>query len=239
MAEWKSSSFYILVRIQSAIAAIRGYRSPSGPDAGSTLGFRDPTRLTRWTGGFLYAHLVIAVVRFCIWGLETSLGSFELWPPAGITWVALQLLAVYGTWVLVPVWTHLANRNVRQLGASGLTFTPGWAAAWYFLPPGLFWKPYQVMKEIWQASVDPADWSGQRGSPLVGWWWALWLVVTWGESLVYGVATLLLEPADAQSVENASRLVSRLLQVPLTLLLLTIITRVRSLQMRHYHADPQ
>lgn len=28
-----------------------------------------------------------------------------------------------------------------------MTFAPEWAAGWYFLPPGLFWKPYQVMQE--------------------------------------------------------------------------------------------
>ena len=48
-----------------------------------------------------------------------------------------------------------------------------------------------------------------------------------------GVVTLTLEPGDAQTISNAVGLVGRVLRVPLTLLLLTIITKVHSLQMRH------
>ena len=36
-------------------------------------------------------------------------------------------------------------------------------------------KPYQAMKEIWRVSHDPARWSTLGGSPLLGWWWGLWL----------------------------------------------------------------
>ena len=101
----------------------------------------------------------------------------------------------------------------------------------------LFWKPYRVMTEIWRASVDPTDWEGQRGSSLVGWWWALWLAVTWGELLVYGVATLMLAPDAAQTVDDAVGLAGRVLHIPLTLLLLTIIIRVHRLQVGHYEGD--
>ena len=204
---------------------------------GSESGFNDPTNLTRWTTGFLFAHLAFVLVRLCVSAVEQGVGSLELPSAIRIIWIALQLLVFYGTWVLVPVWTRRASHNARQLGACDMTFTPAWAAGWYFLPPGLLWKPYQVMTEIWQASVDPTDWKGQRGSPLVGWWWALWLTVTWGELLVYGVATLTLEPGEAQTVDGAVGLAGRVLHVPLTLLLLTIIMKVHRLQMGHFHGD--
>ena len=206
-------------------------------NTGAGSGFKDPTNLTRWTKGFLYAHLAFVVVRLCIRAVEQSGGSLELSAATRVISIALQLLVVYGTWMLVPVWTRRANHNVRQLGACDMTFTPDLAAGWYFLPPGLLWKPYQVMKEIWRASVDPTDWKGQRGSPLVGWWWALWLTVTWGKLLVYGVATLTMEPGGAQTVDSAVDLAGRVLHVPLTLLLLTIITKVHRLQMGHYGGD--
>ena len=204
---------------------------------GSESGFNDPTNLTRWTTGFLFAHLAFVLVRLCVSAVEQGVGSLELPSAIRIIWIALQLLVFYGTWVLVPAWTRRANHNARQLGACDMTFTPAWAAGWYFLPPGLLWKPYQVMTEVWQASVDPTDWKGQRGSPLVGWWWALWLTVTWGELLVYGVATLTLEPGDAQTVDGAVGLAGRVLHVPLTLLLLTIITKIDRLQMGHHDGD--
>ncbi|MYA44543.1 MAG: DUF4328 domain-containing protein [Gemmatimonadetes bacterium] len=239
LSAWKGSCFYALVRLQDAFAAWnpRGDRFWTTIAGDSWSGFRDPTNLTRWTKGFLYAHLALVLGRLCFRAVEQAEGSLELPTAIRIISIALQLLVFYGSCVLVPVWTRRANHNARQLGACGMTFTPGWAAAWYFLPPGLFWKPYEVMTEIWRASVDPTDWEGRRGSPLVGWWWALWLAVTWGEFLVYGVAKLMLEPADAQTVGGAVRLAGLVLHLPMTLFLLTIVIKVHRLQVGHYDGD--
>lgn len=224
---------YALLQVRSASAALklRDYQAFSRVFTGSTGAFNDPTRLTRWTRGFLYAHVAIAVYGLCNRVFE---GSLELPPAAAGAAIAIQIVAFYGTVILVPLWTHRANHNARQLGATDMTFTPGWAAGWYFLPPGLLWKPCLVMKEIWQASVDPVEWRGHHGSPLIGWWWTMWVATTWGELLLWGLAVVALEPGDAQVVESAAALVSRLLHVPLTLLLLTIITKVHNMQMKHY-----
>ena len=32
------------------------------------------------------------------------------------------------------------------------------------------------MKEIWQVSSNPLDWSTQEAPGLIGWWWGLFLV---------------------------------------------------------------
>lgn len=116
--------------IRGAIASIRlgDYRSLSRIVTGSEPGFSDPTNLTRWTRIFLSAHVAFVVIRLCLQALERGGGSIEFWPAAAVIWVALQILVVYGTFVLVPVWTHRANHNARQLGASHMTFTPAWAA---------------------------------------------------------------------------------------------------------------
>lgn len=236
LAEWKRASLYALVQVRTASAALnlRDYQAFSRVFAGSAGGFSDPTRLTRWTRGFLWAHVAIVAIRLSIRALERVGGTVELSPVVWGLWVAVQLLAVYGTVILVPLWTRRANHNAGQLGAAEMTFTPSWAAGWYFLPPGLLWKPYLVMKEIWQVSVDPGDWRSQRGSPLLDWWWALWLIAVWGELLVFAVARLALEPGDAQTVEGAMGLANQLLHLPLTLILLTIITKIHDMQMVHY-----
>jgi hypothetical protein len=73
-------------------------------------------------------------------------------------------------------WIYRANTNARALGARGMQFTPGWSIGWYFIPILSFWKPYQAMKEIWQASKSPDSWSSQDPvAPLVSNWWTLWL----------------------------------------------------------------
>lgn len=49
---------------------------------------------------------------------------------------ALAGLGVLGTFVATAItfvmWVYRANVNCRGFGASGMEFTPGWAAGWYF-----------------------------------------------------------------------------------------------------------
>jgi uncharacterized protein DUF4328 len=73
--------------------------------------------------------------------------------------------------VIFCIWIYRANYNARQLGATGMKFSPGWAVGWYFIPIANLWKPYQAMCKIWQASAAPASWQDQpRGSILPLWW---------------------------------------------------------------------
>jgi hypothetical protein len=32
------------------------------------------------------------------------------------------------------------------------------------------------MKKIWKVSKEPSNWQMQDASPLLNWWWALWLI---------------------------------------------------------------
>ena len=241
LADCKRILLYALVqgRSASAAAALHDHRSLGRIITGTGSGFTDPTRLTRWTRGFLYAHLAIVVARLCIRAIDPSgTGNApELSSVPGAISLTLRMVVLYGTILLVPAWTLRASHNARQLGASGMRFAPEWAAGWYFVPPGLFWKPYQVMKEIWQASVCPSDWRRQRGSPLVGWWWALWVTASWGGLLASGVALLALEPGDREAVGGAIGLARGLLHIPLTLALLAIILKVREMQMAHFQTQ--
>src|SRR5206468_4980211 len=47
---------------------------------------------------------------------------------------------------------------------------------WYFIPIASLWKPFQALREIWKASVDPVHWQSIPTNPLLGWWWAGFLV---------------------------------------------------------------
>ena len=53
-----------------------------------------------------------------------------------------------------------------------MVFTPGWSIGWFFIPIANFWKPYRVMREIWDVSHR----SKITDSSLVGLWWGFWLV---------------------------------------------------------------
>lgn len=91
----------------------------------------------------------------------------------------VQVLILVATVVVYLMWLHRAHRNLPALGAQNLRFTPGWAVGWWFVPFANLVRPYQVVKEVWQAScpdVGASDWSAFKASPVIISWWLLFLV---------------------------------------------------------------
>jgi hypothetical protein len=98
-------------------------------------------------------------------------------------------------WYLVTIvaflmWEHRAHRNLPSLGATGLEFSPRGAVGWYFVPFLNLFKPYQVMREIYNASQpDPSDessigWRGRNAPFGVKTWWALFLFMNFVSNAV-------------------------------------------------------
>jgi len=83
----------------------------------------------------------------------------------------VQFGLVLATNIIFFWWVHRSNTNLRALSGESLEFTPGWSVGWFFVPFANLWKPYQVMKEIWQVSHRGAT----DAQPVVV-WWALYLV---------------------------------------------------------------
>ena len=81
--------------------------------------------------------------------------------------------------VVFLVWLYRIRINEDDLGISGTRFSNGWSVWVWFIPIMHLFRPYQIMKEAWQASDPDAisdGWMQSAISPLLGWWWALWLV---------------------------------------------------------------
>src|SRR5262245_36858492 len=149
----------------------------------SATGFRDSGVLTRCLKLFLSLAMILSALSLGSELLQLNLLS-EMQagrtpPPdevanndlrqqiiAAATFVNFVVLIV-----IFCVWIYRAIYNARQLAATGMQFSPGWAVGWYFIPIANLWKPYQAMREIWQASAAPASWQHQpRGSILPLWW---------------------------------------------------------------------
>jgi hypothetical protein len=75
-----------------------------------------------------------------------------------------------------------ANRNLRAFAGEEaniwLRFKPGQTVAAFFIPIVNLYRPYQVMKELWQWSApDPATPpSSVRVPALLPWWWGLYIL---------------------------------------------------------------
>lgn len=90
------------------------------------------------------------------------------------------------------------------------------------------------MTEIWRTSRNPHDWRGEPVSPLLPWWWVLWIVPFWGIFIVDLVARRNLDEAGVESVEAVTELVNWFLDIPLILVLLAIIGAVHRMQTEHH-----
>jgi Domain of unknown function (DUF4328) len=81
---------------------------------------------------------------------------------------------------------YRARANLPALGISDARWSPGWAIGWWFVPIMSLFRPYQLVREVWQAS-DPMTSSGWRRdappSVFFGWWWAFFLVYCTGGRL--------------------------------------------------------
>lgn len=215
----------------------------------STSTFNDPTSLTRWTKGFLYASIAISVIALIsgifeyqllsdfqkgIYTSESQIMDAAESNDARQRIVGIMQTAVFVvTAILILKWIHRANFNVRQLGAAGMQFTPGWSIGWYFIPIANLWKPYQAMKEIWKASKNPANWQDQSVSSVLPWWWFFWII-----SNILGMASfrmsLRAEELNELVAANLVTLLSDVVDIPLNLIVLAIIARVYEMQMSHF-----
>src|SRR5262249_10435321 len=82
------------------------------------------------------------------------------------------------------MWLYRARSNLPALGVTDVRWSPGWSIGWWFIPIISLFRPYQLVKETWQAS-DPTSLSGWSREPppgIFGWWWALYLVSNLGIS---------------------------------------------------------
>jgi hypothetical protein len=213
--------------------------TPQSPPAG---GFRDPTRLTLWLKILLWALIGFGTIALISDLLELKLlndlqagvqlkeGEADANDARQRLIAIVHFVALIATIIVFAMWIYRANYNARQLGAAGMTFTPGWAVGWYFIPIANLWKPYQAMKEIWQASANPAHWQTQERGAILPWWWGLFLLsgIVSNAALRLSLAATTLPAIIMASMLN---IVSDILNVAAAAVALGLVIQVFRMQM--------
>jgi hypothetical protein len=99
--------------------------------------------------------------------------DFAVWE--GIGTVAYLLCAA----MFIP-WFAMAYGNLRRLGVQHMRWSNGWAVGWWFVPIMNLFRPKQMANDVWRGSEQGADVGSERWrllpvSPVVHWWWGLYL----------------------------------------------------------------
>lgn len=79
--------------------------------------------------------------------------------------------------IVFILWFRRAYNNLNLSGRAYTRYGEGWAAGSWFVPFLNLVRPYQIMKEIWDKTQQATDnLLTIRGSDIVGWWWAVWII---------------------------------------------------------------
>jgi hypothetical protein len=156
------------------------------PDTRAATGtFRSAHGRAQWTVVLLGLTAVMALVSAVFWAvhigvlndyeqgltsatraLDSENGATALWGFALFMFVPTAI-----AWLL---WQHRAHANLRALGVANLSFSPGWAVGWWFIPFANIVMPYLTVRELWKASNPDAgalEWKARGGAAIVGFWW--------------------------------------------------------------------
>ena len=193
--------------------------------------YKDLSRLTRTA--------TIVVGSYLLLDLITSAGALAEGPPvadeARISdfFALLQLLVLIACVSVVGRWIYRASVNAHAI-TDEMTISPGWAVGWYFIPFANLFKPFQAMREIWHASHETFGGYEERTPQILGWWWGLWLV----NGVIGNISARLSWSGVAPaSTVDALNMASAALNIPLCLILITIMREVAQTQPDVFHAS--
>ncbi|UAY51042.1 DUF4328 domain-containing protein [Ferruginibacter albus] len=130
-------------------------------------------------------------------------------------------------------WFRRAYYNLH-LKVYHLSFTEGWAAGSWFAPVICLYRPYQIMKELYQQTIDLLTRKGlllhqSLTTNALGWWWALWIINNLLGQFVFRYS-LKAETVDELIVSTVAGIVSNIIGIPLALLAIKVVKDYSSVE---------
>ncbi|WP_336980423.1 DUF4328 domain-containing protein [Altererythrobacter fulvus] len=170
--------------------------------------------------------------------LEAS-GIISLNDPAADTPLSLLVAAVYmassvifiGSAIIMGMWIYRAHANLELAGADDLEFSPGWSVGWFFVPFMNLFKPFQAMRELWNASYGTSNAFGAQSPGTVAAWWACYV----GGNVISSAAMRLarLGGDSGYAVAAFASAIGSLLIAASAWFLLTIVREILDAQRNH------
>jgi LSD1 subclass zinc finger protein len=133
--------------------------------------------------------------------------------------------------IVFLIWFYRVHANLKHLGARDLAYSSGWAVGYWFVPILNLFRPVQVAQEIWRNSDPDAVLSDGAieptfaNSPLIGFWWAMWLISGLLEQIASGMSRSVNSPESLRSMTVGSMIadVARMIACVLVLAVVSAI----------------
>lgn len=136
------------------------------------------------------------------------------------------LIAYIISAVTFILWFRRAYFNLHQK-INHLSHGEGWAAGSWFVPFISLYRPYQIMKELYQETADLLKRNNIRvnsnfTTSLLGWWWGLWLLSNAIGQFVFRYSNNAVT-IDELTTSTIASMIGNLVSIPLALITVKVI----------------
>jgi len=123
-------------------------------------------------------------------------------------------------------WFRRAYFNLHQKVAY-LAHTEGWAAGGWFVPIVSLYRPFQIMKELYQETKELLIKKGINvnsnfTTSSLGWWWTLWIINTIIGQFVFRYS-MKAESIDEVTISTVASVIGNIAGIPLALITVKVI----------------
>jgi hypothetical protein len=144
----------------------------------------------------------------------------------------LYLLASIVSAIMFIQWFRRAYFNLH-LHVEYLLHPEGWAAGSWFVPIVSFYRPYQIMKELYEESIELLEKRGIRipdiSMSYISIWWAFWILSSIFGQIILRI-TLKSNTVDDYIFTTICSMIQNIVNIPLALLAIQVIKNYAKLE---------
>lgn len=130
--------------------------------------------------------------------------------------------------VVILRWVYQTNA-IAQTFDGAMKITPGWNVGWFFVPIAGLFKPFQGLREAWEASVSTLPAEPDDVPASMRWWWGLFIVQNLMSNASFRLSMSAATAAD-QMVTEQIDLVTGIIGIVQSLCLIATIRRFAAVQ---------
>lgn len=128
--------------------------------------------------------------------------------------------------VMFIMWFRRAYYNLHQK-IDYLSYSESWAAGCWFVPIVNLYRPFQIMKEIYEETKELIIKKGVKmevpiTTSLLGWWWALWIINGISSQFVFRYS-MKAETIEELTVTSVAGMICNIIGIPLALITIKVI----------------
>lgn len=146
----------------------------------------------------------------------------------------IQIIVFVVSAITFIQWFRRAYFNLH-LRVNNLTHSEGWAAGCWFMPIVNLFRPYQIMKELFQETQlflkrNEAHTSEHLSMPSLSLWWTFW-IIDWFVGRFVFKYTMKAETIDELTRSTIGQLISNAIGIVLAIITINIITEYSKLEL--------